>query len=141
MPVGTLAVDAVTTTDDTPLESAIETMQTEDLGALVVVEGSKPIGILTDRDVVLALPDVDLEATTVGEIMARDPVTIDENATACDLPACMAEGGVRRIPVVDDHGDLVGIATLDDVVATLGEMLKDVATVIETQSPAYEPAP
>ena len=46
---------------------------------------------------------------------------------------------VRRIPVVDDDGALVGIATLDDVVATVGEMLDDVATVIEGQSREYEP--
>jgi Mg/Co/Ni transporter MgtE len=51
----------------------------------------------------------------------------------------MADGAVRRIPVVDDDGKLVGIATLDDVVATTGEMLDDVATVIEAQSREYEP--
>ena len=51
----------------------------------------------------------------------------------------MAESEVRRLPVVDDDGALVGIATLDDVVATVGEELEGVATVIESQSPGYSP--
>jgi CBS domain-containing protein len=66
-------------------------------------------------------------------------VTIHEDATAVELPVTMVEGRVRRIPVVDDEGTLVGIVTLDDVVATTGEMLDDVATVIESQSREFEP--
>lgn len=49
----------------------------------------------------------------------------------------MGESGVRRLPVVDDDGDLDGIVTLDDVVATVGEELEEIATVIENQSPGY----
>ncbi|APE95261.1 CBS domain-containing protein [Halodesulfurarchaeum formicicum] len=140
MPVGTLAVDAVTARKNTPLPELVELMRTEDLGALVIVEADKPVGIVTDRDIAMAMADFqDLEAVTAKQVMSADPVTIHQDATACDLPATMAEGHVRRIPVVDDTGDLVGIATLDDVVATVGRMLEDIATVIESQSPEYEP--
>jgi CBS domain-containing protein len=51
----------------------------------------------------------------------------------------MAETGIRRIIVVDDTDSLVGIVSLDDVVALTGEQLADVATVIEQQPPEYEP--
>ena len=138
MPVQTLAVDVVTATRDTPVVELARTMRDEELGDLVIEEDRKPVGIVTDRDVALAVAgDDDLADLTAEDVMTADPVTIHEDATAVDLPARMAEGRVRRIPVVDDDGNLTGIATLDDVVATAGEMLKDVATVIEWQSREY----
>jgi CBS domain-containing protein len=140
MPVQTLAVDVVTTNRETPVVDVARTMRDEELGDVVVAEDDRPVGIVTDRDVALAVADHgDLSGLTVADIMTPDPITIHADATATDLPATMAEGRVRRIPVVDDDGRLVGIATLDDVVATIGEMLKDVATVIEGQSREYEP--
>jgi len=140
MPVERLAVDAETARKDTPLRELARRMLDEELGDLVITEDDRPVGIVTDRDVALAVArDDDLDALTAADVMTPDPVTIHRDATAVDLPATMAEGRVRRIPVVDDDGRLVGIATLDDVVATVGEMLKDVATVIEGQSREYEP--
>ena len=140
MPVERLAVDAETARKDTPLRELARRMLDEELGDLVITEDDRPVGIVTDRDVALAVArDDDLDALTAADVMTPDPVTIHRDATAVDLPATMAEGRVRRIPVVDDDGRLVGIATLDDVVATVGEMLKDVATVIEGQAREYEP--
>jgi len=140
MPVQNIAVDVVTAARDAPVLELARTMRDEELGDLVVEEDRKPVGIVTDRDVAMALAEHgDVSGLTAEDVMTPDPVTIHEDATAVDLPARMAEGRVRRIPVVDDDGDLVGIATLDDVVATAGEMLKDVATVIESQSREYRP--
>ena len=140
MPVESLAVDVETARKDTPLRELARRMLDEELGDLVIAEDDRPVGIVTDRDIALAVArDDDLDALTAADVMTPDPVTIHRDATAVDLPATMAEGRVRRIPVVDDDGRLVGIATLDDVVATVGEMLKDVATVIEGQSREYEP--
>lgn len=140
MPVESLAVDAETARKDTPLTELAQRMLDGGLGDLIIAEDDRPIGIVTDRDVALAVARYDdLAALTAADVMTPDPVTIHRDATAVDLPATMAEGHVRRIPVVDDDGRLVGIATLDDVVATIGEMLKDVATVIEGQSREYEP--
>ena len=140
MPVRTLAVDVVTATTDTPVLELARTMRDEELGDLVIAEDRRPVGIVTDRDVALAIADHgDVSGLVAEDVMTPDPVTIHEDATAVDLPARMAEGRVRRIPVVDDDGTLTGIATLDDVVATAGEMLKDVATVIEWQSREFRP--
>ncbi|AXG07361.1 CBS domain-containing protein [Haloplanus rubicundus] len=140
MPVETLAVDVVTARRDTSLTELAKRMLDEEIGDLVIAEDDRPVGIVTDRDVALAVARYDdLSTLTAADVMTPDPVTIHRDATAVDLPATMAEGRVRRIPVVDDDGRLVGIATLDDVVATLGEMLKDVATVIESQSREFEP--
>jgi CBS domain-containing protein len=140
MPVKTLAVDVVTASRDASVRDLARTMLDEELGDLVIAEDGRPVGIVTDRDIALAVArHEDLSGLTAADVMTPDPVTIHENATAVDLPAKMAEGSVRRIPVVNDDGRLVGIATLDDVVATTGEMLDDVATVIESQSREFEP--
>lgn len=140
MPVRNIAVDVVTAERDTSVGELVETMAEEGIGDVVIAEDGRPVGIVTDRDVALAVAqhgDVsDLEAE---QVMTEDPATIHQDAEAVELPAEMAESGVRRLPVVDDDGKLVGIATLDDVVATVGEELEDVATVIESQSPGYSP--
>jgi len=140
MPVKNLAVDVVTASADASVKDLARTMLDEELGDLVIAEDDTPVGIVTDRDIALAVARYDdLSELTAENIMTPDPVTIHEDASAIDLPATMADGRVRRIPVVDDDGRLVGIATLDDVVATAGEMLDDVATVIESQSREFEP--
>jgi CBS domain-containing protein len=140
MPVENLAVEVVTASTDTSVTDLARTMLEEDLGDLVIAADGRPVGIVTDRDIALAVArHDDLSGLTAGDLMTPDPVTIRADATAVELPATMAETRVRRIPVVDDAGRLVGIATLDDVVATAGEMLDDVATVIESQSREYDP--
>ena len=140
MPVKTLAVDVTTASTDTSVKALARTMLEEELGDLVIAEENRPVGIVTDRDIALAVARYDdLSDLTAEDVMTPDPVTIHEDATAVDLPATMAEGRVRRIPVVGDDGTLVGIATLDDIVATAGEMLDDVAAVIESQSREFEP--
>ena len=140
MPVKSLAVDVVTARRDTSVPALARMMDDEQLGDIVIAWDEKPVGIVTDRDIALAVARYDdLSELTAADIMTEDPVTVHEDATAVELPAMMAEGRVRRIPVVDDDGKLVGIATLDDVVATTGEMLKDVATVIEWQSREFRP--
>lgn len=140
MPVKNLAVDVVTASADTSVKALAQTMLDEELGDLVIAADDKPVGIVTDRDVALAVARYDdLSELTAEDVMTSDPVTIHEDATAVELPATMAESQVRRIPVVDDDGTLVGVATLDDVVATAGEMLDDAASVIEGQSREFEP--
>jgi CBS domain-containing protein len=140
MPVRNLAVDVVTAGRETAVRELARMMLEQELGDVVIAEDDRPVGIVTDRDIALAVArHDDLSELAAEDVMTADPVTIHEDATAVDLPATMAEGYVRRVPVVDDDGMLVGIATLDDVVATTGEMLKDVATVIEGQSREYTP--
>ena len=140
MPVGKLAVDAKTASPDTPISEIAEIMAAADIGDVIITEGDEPVGIVTDRDIVMkyaggkALDDLDAE-----DVMTPNPATIHEDAADIELPRQLAEAGVRRLPVVDDDGMLVGIVTLDDLVATIGEEMKDVATVIEAQSPDYSP--
>lgn len=140
MPVSSLAVDAVSAPPDTSISDLAQTMEEEQIGDVIITEDDKPVGIVTDRDIALAYGrGEDLDSMDAEDLMTEDPVTIQEDAEDIELPKLMAEKEVRRIPVVDDDGRLVGIATLDDVVSVIGEELEDVADVIEAQSPGYSP--
>lgn len=141
MPVKTLAVEAVTAERDTSIQDLAKTMEEEEVGDVIVVDGEEPVGIVTDRDIAIAFGrGEDLSSMTAEELMPGDLVTISADAEADELPKKLEEGKVRRLPVVDDDGTLVGIVTLDDVVATIGEELDDVASVIESQSRKYKPS-
>lgn len=71
--------------------------------------------------------------------MTEEAITLTETDESLTAAKTMAEEGIRRIPVVDETDSLVGLVTLDDIVALTGEQLGDIATVIEHQSPGFEP--
>lgn len=141
MPVGDLGPEEVTTArPDSPVREVVSAMETAGVGAIVVTENDKPVGIVTDRDIALAVPDGNgIADKPVSSVMAPDPVTIREDADAMEISRTIEEHHVRRIPVVDAEGRLTGIVTLDDLVATIGEQLENVADTIEVQSPEYSP--
>lgn len=140
MPVKHLAVDPVTAPPHTSVDRMAEILAEQEVGSIIVEADDQPVGIVTDRDVALSVAEYDDPSELMAEdIMAANPVTIDGDAEAVELPKKMAEGQGRRVPVVDDDGSITGVATLDDVVATTGEELEEIATVIEAQSPGYSP--
>jgi CBS domain-containing protein len=107
------------------------------VGCAVVEDDGRPVGIATDRDLVLEVlaPHRDPRDVTVGEIMTPDPETVHEDAGVFETTERMAEAAVRRIPVVDEVGTLVGIITLDDLLVTFTTELKDLAGVVVAESP------
>jgi CBS domain-containing protein len=141
MPVGDLGPDEVVTTErDSTLSDVAEQLRTENVGAAVVAEDDEPVGIVTDRDIALAVAESDEVASmSAEEVMTEDPATLPEDAEAMEISRTIKEQNVRRIPVVDENDQLTGIVTLDDLVATIGEQLDDVSETIEAQSPDYEP--
>ncbi len=101
---------------------AAKRMRMDHVGDVVVVEyrnGARiPIGILTDRDIVLSIVASDAEHLaflTVGDAMSSDMVTGRDDLGVADALKAMVERGVRRLPVVDAAGALVGIVTSDDL--------------------------
>ncbi|MFC7215784.1 CBS domain-containing protein [Saliphagus sp. GCM10025334] len=141
MPVGDLGPDEVITESrDSTLADVTEKLDSEGVGAVVVTEDNSPVGIVTDRDAALAIhQNDDVADLSVEEVMAEDPATIREDEEAIEISRAIDEHNVRRFPVVDENGSLTGIVTLDDLVATIGEQLENVAETIEAQSPNYSP--
>jgi len=110
------------------------------IGSLVVVApggtGRKPVGVLTDRDIVrgqLRL-SADLFCLTVGDVMTPDPLTLEVDAGVTEAIEALNARSVRRAPVVDGTGDLLGIVTLDDLLPTVARELEELSTLLGTQA-------
>lgn len=126
-----------------PLLDAIRRMRDDHVGALVVVDDAagreaarKPIGMLTDRDVVvgvLAKNGAHLSTLEVGDVMTPDPVTATADEDVADVLRRMRSFGVRRVPVVDGTGSLEGILSLDDVFTGISEEISEVAALVTRQ--------
>jgi CBS domain-containing protein len=120
---------------------AAKRMRTSHVGDLVVVENRNgrhfPVGIVTDRDIVISVVAGDPEHITyllVSDVMTSDLVTANEQDSTEAALKKMHEHGVRRLPVVDADGALVGILTLDDVLQYLtGQQSELVALVAREQ--------
>ena len=141
MSVGELGPnDVVTAGPETELGTVAQRLASNNVGAAVVTEGEEPVGIVTDRDIALEVGQSDDVAGTPAEdVMTAGLTTLREDADAIEISRAIKEENARRFPVVDENGELTGIVTLDDLVATIGEQLDNVADTIESQSPAYSP--
>jgi CBS domain-containing protein len=103
---------------DTTIAEAVETLNRERIGALVVSEdGNSVDGVLSERDIVIALDDygTELLSCPVDEIMTRNVVTCDPADTVQELMAEMTKRRFRHVPVVKD-GRLCGIVSIGDLV-------------------------
>jgi CBS domain-containing protein len=123
------------------LTAAARMMRERNVGCLVVVEpagamgGERPVGMLTDRDIVttvIARNSV-LQGLVVDDVMTRNPVSVSAHSTIDEALLRMRNGGVRRVPVVDDRGRLAGILALDDIFEHLAERLPVAAMPIRRE--------
>ena len=128
--IGSFCVrDVVTVTRQTPVVEAARLMRQRHVGSVVVIDkdGDRqvPVGMLTDRDIVVEIVAAGLDATPmkVGEVLQRPITTIDEDAGYAETVRLMAVNGVRRMPVVDKRGTLIGIITVDDILRQLAAPL------------------
>lgn len=121
--------------NDTVL-SAAKLMRKKHVGDVVIVKqtngSSTPIGIVTDRDLVVEVmaPEIDPSVLTVGDIMPRSLATVKESAGVYETIKHMRAKGVRRMPVVDDDRNLIGVVTLDDLLSLLVEELGQLTKLI-----------
>lgn len=114
-------LDVVCCTRQLTIAAASRLMRERHVGDLVIVEEldeeREPVGIITDRDIVVEIiaRDKDPRMVTVGEVMSKPVVIASESEDAAQALQRMAAHGVRRVPVVDDQRRVIGIVTLDDL--------------------------
>jgi CBS domain-containing protein len=96
---------------------AARLMKSEDVGSIPVTEGDRLVGIVTDRDIAIRVvaEGKDVQSVTVGEIASKELVTVDPQQDLDEALRLMAKHQVRRLPVVEEDGRLVGILAQADV--------------------------
>lgn len=129
----------VTVSPEDSIKRAAELMREHHVGDVVVAQRSggflTPLGILTDRDIVVEViaGDVGLDQVTVRDTMTDQLITAREDDDLLATLMQMRENGVRRLPVVDGKGQLVGILTADDVIGLVARELAEVWALIVRQ--------
>src|SRR2546427_1150413 len=107
----------VTVSPEDTVDRAAATMRTRDIGSLIVIEGGKPSGIVTERDIVTKVAAANLVPNTVRirDIMSAPVVAIRPEEEVAEAARVMSDRKIRRLAVVDD-GKLVGVITENDIV-------------------------
>jgi CBS domain-containing protein len=141
MPIGDYCRrDPETAGPDETLRGAAQRMDASSVGSLVVLgEGRRPLGVVTDRDVALAVlrKGLDPETTPVSALIGGDVASVTERASVTVVIRIMRKHGLRRLPVVDvESGELRGIVALDDLLQLLASELSATAEAVRKQFPA-----
>jgi len=137
MRVGDFCIrDVVHCTRKTSALELSQLMREGHVGDVVVVDqpnGKKiAVGIVTDRDLVIEVmaKESDPALVTAKDLMGKELVTVGEGNDVYETAELMRDRGVRRVPVVDDQGGLLGIVTLDDLLKIIGDQLVLLARVV-----------
>jgi predicted transcriptional regulator len=119
----------VTASRDMTIPDAARLMRDKHVGSLVITDTNDgmvmPVGILTDRDIVVEIVsrDISLNEVTVGDIMTYALLKVTEDENIFDVAQRMRARGVRRVPVISRLGELIGIIAADDILELLSEEL------------------
>jgi CBS domain-containing protein len=131
--IGEMSIKPVVTiAPEASVLDAARLMRAKRVGALVVVNARKPVGMLTDRDItvsVVAAGD-DPVKTPVSKVMHPNPRLLREDQGLFDAVKTFSSAGVRRLPVVNAAGTVKGIIALDDVLMLLGNEMAHVSTAL-----------
>lgn len=140
MTIGTVCSrDPVTAPANAPLAALARLMRDRHVGAIIVtgqpIDRAVPVGIVTDRDIVCAQIDraADLFTLNAEDVMTRDPLVLTETMSLTEGIERLRDRGVRRAPVVDDSGGLVGLVSIDDLFAATAEDLIRLARLVARQ--------
>jgi CBS domain-containing protein len=110
--------------EDATVVAAARAMRDQHVGCVLVTRGGHPLGLVTDRDLVVrSLAEGRDPSARLRECVTYDPFTLSEKDGVDQAVSLMRDHGVRRVPIVDDQGRAVGVVTADDLFAELGQRL------------------
>lgn len=125
--------NVITIEPDKSVTEAAKLMAEKNIGSVVIAINENPVGILTDRDIVIRViyRDLDPKTTQVRDVMSRNLVTLNQGVELFEALEVMKDKGLRRYPIVDADNKLSGFFSLDDVLYLLGLEMSAVARIIE----------
>jgi CBS domain-containing protein len=133
MPIETLIQRPVETLPpDATCAEAAELMRDECIGAVVVADGNRPLGMVTDRDLAIRLvaEREDPEKILLRDVMSGEPIFLSGTRGVSQVIRAMRDFSIRRVMLVDEAGELLGVVSMDDILILLGEQLADLAEAI-----------
>jgi len=140
MPIGNIRTrEVVVASRDTTVNQVARLMRSHHVGDVVVVDEvdgrQVPCGIITDRDIVIGLVAQGLDPDTIaaGDMMMREITVGRELDGIADTIEIMRVKAVRRLPIVDALGTLVGIVTADDLLQLLSEEMSSLSAMINRE--------
>jgi CBS domain-containing protein len=124
---------------DSSAREVVATMNKFDIGSVVVVQGERPVGIITERDILKRIvePCLAPETLTARQIMTSPVITIDENASINEAAKLMAKKGIKRLLVTRNNDKLVGIITFTDIVTKVPDMLSILEELVRPHARKY----
>ena len=123
---------------DTTMKEVVATMNKFGIGSMIVVQGERPVGIITERDILSRQvePCLAPETLTARHVMTSPVVTINEDASIEEAARLMAKKKAKRLPVMNNH-KLVGIITYTDIVFKVPTMLSTLEELVRPHHRSY----
>jgi CBS domain-containing protein len=123
---------------DTTVREVVATMNKFNIGSIIVVQGERPVGIITERDILRRLvePCLAPETLTARHVMTSPVTTISETATIEEAAKLMAKKRVKRLPVMSDE-KIVGIVTFTDIVTKVPTLLSILEELVRPHRRTY----
>ncbi len=114
---------------------AAKFMADMNVGTVMVEDGAKPLGILTDRDIITKVlaQGRDPAQVKLRDVMAKPVTTISEELDILDATRQMSQSKVRRCAVVNAEGKLTGVIALDDILMCIGEEMQNIASILKAE--------
>ena len=133
-----MTTNLVTITPDKDLTYAARLMREHHVGFLVVTNQAHhghPVGIITDRDIVIEVVAVGIDPSTIktADVMSTKVMIAVENEDILSITSKMRSMGIRRAPVISTWGKLVGVITFDDLLSLANSLLNDMTGSIINQ--------
>jgi CBS domain-containing protein len=124
---------------DSSVKEVVATMNKFDIGSIVVVQGERPVGIITERDILRRIvePCLAPETLTARQIMTSPVITIDENASINEAAKLMAKKRIKRLLVTRNNDELVGIITFTDIVTKVPDLLSILEELVRPHARKY----
>lgn len=144
MSLSQLAVTVRIVPAQTTLEEAAQRMVSDSIGSLLIRdEPDGPVrGIVTDRDLVKQIAaGLDPRSATLEAFVGKQVHMARDSATRGEITQAMRKHGVRRMPLVNEDGDVTGLVSLDDLLLELGQELFDISRAIQTEFQREAPMP